>query len=459
MSEYSFINLIKTKKSPILRVQIKKAQKIINSKSTKNINRNFFHLDVPQTARKNDDFIPIKKLYIRNNLNRCNSITSFNRFAKKDNMSKGEKEKYKNYIRLKQGKIKYIRNNNDSTEEENREKTEQELYCMNCINKKMNLQKNLSHYLNLNNSYNFSLHNNLSLKQLDEDYISNKIFENEKRQLAAFNHLKSIKELNPVSKKDKLQFINENCENPFHGLNLQDYLYYNNKMKNEKINKLVLSNVTSYELNEPRKEIFDYYNKVMFQTPLLEKDERPSNQYKMRYIKTLQNQIDEKKKEKINKKKAEIKKEKKELNEYNKILSNIRKSEKQKKLIKRNIIYENNTNMSNIKRENDETDRSNILKGYQNRMKIFKEQQKEYKSFINQQRINEINSLQRWLNENMKQKKKQKNEEMNEQKKWDNYNKEYIRTYCDNTYAEKCANCNATYPIDKLYPLPKSVVS
>ena len=196
--------------------------------------------------------------------------------------------------------------------DKNRKKTEQKLYCMNCINKKMNLQKNLSHYLNLNNSYNFSLHNNLSLKQLDEDYISNKIFENEKRQLAAFNHLKSIKELNPVSKKDKLQFINENCENPFHGLNLQDYLYYNNKMKNEKINKLVLSNVTSYELNEPRKEIFDYYNKVMFQTPLLEKDERPSNQYKMRYIKTLQNQIDEKKKEKINKKKAEIKKEKKE---------------------------------------------------------------------------------------------------------------------------------------------------
>ena len=90
-------------------------------------------------------------------------------------------------------------------------------------------------------------------------------------------------------------------------------------MKNEKINKLVLDKVASYELTQPRKGIFDYYNKVMFQTPLLEKDERPSNQYKMRYIKTLQNQIDEKKKEKINKKKAEIKKEKKELNEYNKI--------------------------------------------------------------------------------------------------------------------------------------------
>jgi hypothetical protein len=316
----------------------------------------------------------------------------------------------------------------------------------------MNLQKNLSHYLNLNNSYNFSLHNNLSLKQLDEDYISNKIFENEKRQLAAFNHLKSIKELNPVSKKDKLQFINENCENPFHGLNLQDYLYYNNKMKNEKINKLVLSNVTSYELNEPRKEIFDYYNKVMFQTPLLEKDERPSNQYKMRYIKTLQNQIDEKKKEKINKKKAEIKKEKKELNEYNKILSNIRKSEKQKKLIKRNIIYENNSNMSNIKRENDKTDRSNILKGYQNRMKIFKEQQKEYKSFINQQRINEINNIQSWINENKKIKNYQMNKEKRDDLRWKNYLKKYNETFTENTKADKCYECNLIYT-NRLYPL------
>ena len=51
-----------------------------------------------------------------------------------------------------------------------------------------------------------------------------------------------------------MQYINENSEYPFHGLNLQEYLYYNNKMKNEKINKLVLDKVASYELTQPRKE-------------------------------------------------------------------------------------------------------------------------------------------------------------------------------------------------------------
>ena len=451
MSECSYINLTKTKKSPILRVQIKKAKKIINSNSTKNINRNCLQLDIPQTSRRNESIYPIKKLYIRNKLNKSNSITSFNRYRRKDSMDDKEKEKYLNYIKLKKDKVKYIRNNDD-TDEESTEKTERELYCMNCINKKLNLKKNLSQILNLNKSYNFSLNNSLELKQLDEDYISNRILENEKRQIAAFNHLKLIKERNPVSKKDKLQYINENSEYPFHGLNLQEYLYYNNKMKNEKINKLVLDNMTSYELTHPRKEIFDYYNKVMFQTPLLEKDTRPSQQYKMRYIKTLQNQIDEKKKEKINKKMSEQKKEKKELYEYDKILSKINKKEKQRRLIKRNIIYENNTNISNIKRENDETDRYNLLRGYQNRVKIFKERQKEYKSFINQQRINEINNIQNWINENKKIKNYQMSKEKRDDLRWKNYLKKFNDSFTDNTKVDKCFECNLIYT-NRLYPL------
>ena len=451
MSEYSNVNLTKTKKSPILRVQIKKAQKIVNSNSTKNIKRNNLQLEVPKTFRRNESVYPMKKLYIRNNFNRSNSITSFNRYRRRDSMDEEEKEKYINYINLKKGKLKYIKNIED-TDEESTDKTDRELYCMNCINKKLNLKKNLSQILNLNKSYNFSLHNGLTLKQLDEDYISNKIFENEKRQLAAFNHLKLIKERNPVSKKDKLQYINENSEYPFHGLNLQEYLYYNNKMKNEKINKLVLDKVASYELTQPRKEIFDYYNKVMFQTPLLEKDSHPSKEYKMRYIKTLQNQIDEKKKEKINKKLSEQKKEKKELYEYDKILNKINKNEKRKKLIKRNIIYLNNTNISNIKRENDETDRNNLLNGYQKRLKIFRERQKEYKSFINQQRINEINNIQNWINENKKIKNYQMNKEKRDDLRWKNYLKKYNESFTNNTKADKCYECNLIYT-NRLYPL------
>ena len=55
----------------------------------------------------------------------------------------------------------------------------------------------------------------------------------------------------------------------------------------------MLDNISSYKFTQPRKEINDYYNKVMYQTPLLEKDTHPSNQYKMRYLKTLQKEMDE----------------------------------------------------------------------------------------------------------------------------------------------------------------------
>ena len=55
----------------------------------------------------------------------------------------------------------------------------------------------------------------------------------------------------------------------------------------------------------------------------------------------------------------------------------------------------------------------------------------------------------------MRQKQKKNNKENNENKKWENYNKEFDKTFYDNTYAEKCINCNAAYPINKFYEIPE----
>ena len=45
-----------------------------------------------------------------------------------------------------------------------------------------------------------------------------------------------------------------------------------------------------------------------------------------------------------------------------------------------------------MKKEKDESNKNDIIKGYQKRLSIFKERQKEHKSFINEQRKNEINN-------------------------------------------------------------------
>ena len=397
---------------------------------------------------------------LKNSLSKFNSITYFSKTKREFNKYKNKEKINKNDIidkcdKIKKKKLIYRRNsfNEENAIKNNKNKTGKNLYCINCINKKMNIKKNLSQYLNQHNTYEYTLqNNNLPLKQLDENYINNKIFQNERRQLAAFNHLKVFIEKNPLSKKDKLQYIYENSEYPFHGLDLQDFLYYNNKNKNEKRNKLILKNISSYEITNQRKEINDYYNKVMFQTPILEKDTRPSDEFKKNYKEMLEKQINENNKKKKNKKNAEQNKEIKDLKKYKEILKEIDENERNKKIWKKNIICENNNNMNNIKKEKDELNKYDVMKGYQERLKIFKERQSEYKEFINQQRINEINNLQNWIKENKKQKKEQKKKEKNEDLRWKNYLKTYNDSYNDNIHLDKCAECNLVYT-NRLYPL------
>ena len=219
----------------------------------------------------------------------------------------------------------------------------------------------------------------------------------------------------------------------------------------------MIDNINSY--NPDRKAVRDYYDIVQYQIPILEKDFGPSNKYKIKYIETLKKQMDDKIKEKNESRKLKIETEIEENKKLNEYLKKAKNDENREKALKQKMIYDNNRFMEEFINKQKENKKKESIDGLNEKKRKFNKNQIDYKNFINQQRINEINSLQKWINENMKQKKKQKNEEMNEQKKWDNYNKEYIRTYCDNTYSEKCANCNATYPIDKLYPLPKSVVS
>ena len=288
---YSLINIKHLKKSPILRVQQKKANKSFMSKSTKNINRNFFNLYMPKNSKNTQKMQDnqIKKYLYRNRLKNNYSSTYFpkyqynyaNKLKKKND---GKNIIHRNYITKDKNKNMKLNNFNEKNKTElDIDLSQQDLYCINCINKIKNLDNNISKIMRRNNSFDFSFQENLALKHLDEQYINNKIIQNQQRQLAAFNQLKKFKERDSLPSKTKLQYIYENSEYPFHGLKLQDYLYYKNKKRNENINQLMLQNISSYKLTEPRKEISDYYNKVMYQTPLLEKDTRPSNKYKMKY--------------------------------------------------------------------------------------------------------------------------------------------------------------------------------
>ena len=467
-------------RSPILRVQKKKAIKKQNS--VKNFDQNFFDNSIKvgndlinnKFHKKQNDYLKkknssiISKNFSLKDFKNPNNHTILKRsnnnskiLINENNLidiplnNKNNKlnEKKKNLGNIRTQSLPNIGKDNKKL---NKFKFENDYYCINCYNKTLMKKGNKLRdpFKNANKSYADNYyHKTLELKNLDEDYINNKVMENQSTQLRAFNYLKSEKD--KKSRKENLQYINENEDNPFIGFNLQDYLYYKNKNKNEMLNKTMINNIHLYEFQTPRRAVNDYYKNVQFQIPLLEKQFGPSDKYKKKYVETLKKQIYDKEKKKNDLKKMKINREKDENKKYNEYINKLKIDEKAKKALKQKIFLETNKNLEEIQKKKNEIKNNENVNGIKEKMEKYNRNQNEYKKFMNQQKINEINCLQHWLNENMRQKQIKNNEENNESQKWKNYNNNYNKTFYDNTYTEKCANCNAAYPYNKLYKLPE----
>ena len=479
--------------SPILRVQKKNALK--KQSSVKDINRtikthSIEFEQIPENNYKQKEIKFIEQNFFNPNaIHKSKSIKNYNQYSLSDENSIQNKT---------QTPIKRINNStmniilddkndvNNETIDDNKSKNNNNLknkfyfkkpfqpfksgtsrgdikskltnnyYCINCYNRKIMLKKN--EIKNLNKSYEPNYyHKNLELKKIDEDYINDKVLQNEEKQIRAFKLLKEQKD--KKSNKEKLQYINENEDNPFLGLNLQEYLYYNNKKNNEYLNNTMIDNINSYRIDKPRRAIYDYYENVQFQIPILEKKFGPSNKYKIKYMEALKKQISDKAKEEDKNRKFKIKNEIEENKKLSEYLTKLKNDEYRQKKLKQKVMYENNKYLEEYLKKKNEMKKKESIAGANEKMRKFNMNQKDYNYFINQQRINEINSLKKWINEYKKQKQNQINSENNEQKKWDNYNKEFNMKYNDNINVEKCVDCNATYPFDKLYTLPKKEIS
>ena len=336
-------------------------------------------------------------------------------------------------------------------------KNDPNYYCIKCYNRKLIPHDNTKlPFKNLNKSYDAQYYNSvLELKKIDEDHICNRVLKNEERQLKAFNNLKQENIKNSNNHKAKLQYINENEDNTLIGLNLQDYLYYNNKKNNEFLNNSMIENIKLYNVNKPRKAVKDYYKKVQYQIPILEKSLEPSDKYKSNFIETLKNQINDKAREKNTLHKLKLQTEFEENKKYSEYLSKLKRDENEQKRLKRKMLLDNNNFMKEYQNQKDQLQRKDNQYGSYYRQQMFQQNQKDYQNFVRQQKINEIISLQNWINENIRQQQKKMNNEFNDTKRWDEYNKEYQRKYYDNTHGEKCAECNALYPMEKLLQLPK----
>lgn len=329
--------------------------------------------------------------------------------------------------------------------------------CTNCFgrefyqkNKKDN-DKNKDNRSCSSTSMNFNHHFEL-INKIDSDYFNSRILRNETKQKMAFNNLDMLNKKG--NDKKLLQYINEFDDNPLLFNNLQDRGFYKNKEKYDNINNYIKNNKSMYNFHQPRKAIYDYYEKNQFDIPLLENYFRPCERYKKKYLETLRNQIFQKKYENyLQRKNAhdDIMNEKKN---YEKFLTKKFDDDYYFNKDKKSLYDNFNNDLTRGKNIDAQMENNDIKYGlYEKNSKILMGDE-NYRRKKNEEKMNDIRNFKEWytLQQKENQRKKMEDEKNNERIK--NLNLRLNNKFKNDLEAYRCSECNMEKPLDKLIEFP-----
>ena len=174
----------------------------------------------------------------------------------------------------------YKRKRNSSAknnEEHKGEKYFYKLICNNCYNNKIvteNIKKKpleekdiLNKTFNKMNPYYFQD----KMNDIHKDKKDNKIKELEKLQKQVMDNLLKYQKANP-SNVEKLQKTNEFSVNPLNSYEKEDPRLIKTLNNYDKKENFINNNKDLYKIDKPRKAINDYYNKCLYQVPILEEE-------------------------------------------------------------------------------------------------------------------------------------------------------------------------------------------
>ena len=377
----------------------------------------------------------------------------------------------KNYDqKLNNGKDKNINYNktynyNDNNKKHNRNssmnpKTNAEKYfykliCNNCLNKQLatkNLKKQnppekeklTKNFLKVNP---FTFQDQMN--DLQKKKINDKKHELENLQAQALNNLAKYKKDHP-DPKETLQKKNECCPNPMICYSETDPRRKKAKENYDLKENLIAKNKDLYNFDKPRDAINDYYNKCMYQVPVLELTNEPNPEYQKNFIDDLKKQIEDKAKNDKLEKKQELENEKlanKKFKEYNDYINKKNLEEKKKN---QQDLQNKNKLMDEYKKNKAEQEKKDLDKFYNDLRKKMKDEDEAIKNKQLQEKLNNINNFQNWLKEFEDKKKAEKQKDLNDKKKWENFAKEYETKCKHGNYLARCAICNRSFPKDKL---------
>ena len=337
------------------------------------------------------------------------------------------------------------------------------LICNNCYNNKMatkNLKKQppeqkeiLNKTFNKINPYYFQD----KMNDMYKDNINNKIKELENLQKQVLDSLVKHKIRNPTN-VEKLQRQNEFSISPLNSYEGEDPRLIQTKKNYDKKEDFINKNKDLYQIDKPRKAINDYYNKCLYQVPVMEKEYQVDPEYKKEVNKELKKQIEENNNNKKKKKNDQINDEKqanKKMNDYIDYLKKKNKEDKEKNkqdLIKRNKL------LNEYKKLKEEQDKNNDKKFEEEFRKKIKEEENMIKEKKRQKKIDDMNKLQEWFGDFEKNKNNKKKEREDEDNKWKNYAVEFNNKCKHGLDVYRCAICNKVFPKDQLikYYYPSS---
>ena len=319
--------------------------------------------------------------------------------------------------------------------------------CNNCFNYTLasnNLMKD-----NLKNNKKQTLFNKFiqsdphtvqaTLNNIDNNYIQNKILNRENSSKIVYS---IIENENNSNNNKKLNLI-KNLENSLNTIPYNENPNTNTLEKYKKIEQIINSNPLLYKnLNNNRKAIDDYFNKNMFDVPVLEPNNEISEESKKNYLNFLKSQI-------------------------NNNLNNKRK-EKEDELLFEKISNENNTNFminNNNMENNKKNEMKNILNNFndlliqsKNKKKLNEKYEKSFfdkkfntninnkendiKNNLIKNRKNLNNIYKNYINKNEENKMKNNYNNLKEKEKWNEYNKEFKKKCIHGNDMYKCILCN-----------------
>ncbi len=330
------------------------------------------------------------------------------------------------------------------------------LVCKTCINqndaykqkKILNEQENDKDHLNKcfnnKNPYDFQDKMNLTHQELINDKINKRNYLVEK--LA--NKLEQIKKI--PNEKEKLIYNNQYAVNEL-CFEKNDPRYERIKNNYDHKEKIIEKYKHKFNLNNPRKEIQDYYNKTQYDVPLMEPEHKLSDECKKYYFQTLQDQINEKKENKKKQEKEKIDYENQKNKQFNDYLKWYKNKENYNKMKNQKDLIENNEKLKMYKLNLKEEEEKN-KKDYEKKLndEIQREKENAYRKKL-EKKFNDMNQLNKWFDEAREEKLKKKKKEDLEEIKWQKYKKDADKLCIHGCNLCNCAICNRILPKEKLY--------